>query len=211
MRKYVVAFALLVSIIFLASLISHDLAENPLTKNEFEQNPTCPDCSVILISIDTLRADHLGVYGYERNTSPHIDEFARNAIVFENAYAQAPWTLSSHMSMLTGLYPSKHGVINQSLKLSNSTMTLADVLHKQGYTTSAFTGGGYVSGEYNYHTFDVFDDSGGSSGKNLDSMLEWLDNHSNEKFFSSGTTSSPISLMILQGNLMSSRTRIIRG
>ena len=113
MKKYVVAFALLVSIILLVSLISHDLMENPLTKNEFEQKLTCPDCNVILISIDTLRSDHLGVYGYERNTSPNIDEFAKNAIVFENAYAQAPWTLPSHMSMLTGLYTSRHGVINK--------------------------------------------------------------------------------------------------
>jgi len=183
MKKYVVAFALMVSIIFLVSLISHDLMENPPTRNEFERSLTCPDCNVILISIDTLRADSLGVYGYERNTSPYIDEFARNAIVFENAYAQAPWTLPSHMSMLTGLYTSRHGVINKSLKLGNSTLTLADVLHNEGYFTAAFTGGGFVSSGYNYHTFDVFDDSGGSSGENFDSMIGWLDNHSNERFF----------------------------
>ena len=65
---------------------------------------------IILISLDTLRADHLGAYGYYRNTSPFIDAFAKESIVFENAVVQAPTTLPSHMSIMTSLYPHSHGV-----------------------------------------------------------------------------------------------------
>ena len=65
--------------------------------------------NIILISLDTLRADHLGTYGYHRNTSPFIDAFAKESIVFEHAVVQAPNTLPSHMSIMTSLYPSFHG------------------------------------------------------------------------------------------------------
>ncbi len=66
--------------------------------------------NVILISIDTLRSDHLSCYGYRRTTSPNIDEVARQGAMFVNSYAQAPWTLPSHATMMTSLYPSSHGV-----------------------------------------------------------------------------------------------------
>ena len=66
--------------------------------------------SVLLISIDTLRADHLSCYGYARETSPHLDAFARDAALFENAYVQAPFTLTSHMSIFTSLFPASHDV-----------------------------------------------------------------------------------------------------
>ncbi len=72
--------------------------------------PTSPP-NLILISIDTLRADHLGTYGYERDTSPHLDAFARRGVVFENALAPSSWTLPSHATMMTGLAPIRHGAL----------------------------------------------------------------------------------------------------
>ena len=63
---------------------------------------------LILISIDTLRADRLGTYGHDRDTSPNLDALAREGIQFEHAYSTAPWTLLSHLSMLTGLYVDQH-------------------------------------------------------------------------------------------------------
>ena len=72
----------------------------------------------ILISIDTLRADHLGCYGYPRPTSPFLNSLAGRATLFEEAYAQFPSTLVSHMSMLTGLYPREHGVLAPDSVLS---------------------------------------------------------------------------------------------
>src|SRR6516165_10297551 len=62
--------------------------------------------NVVLISVDTTRPDHLGCYGYGRNTSPHIDQLAREGIRFSRAYSQAPWTLPSHMSLFTSVLPS---------------------------------------------------------------------------------------------------------
>ena len=107
--------------------------------------------NVILIVLDTVRSDHLGCYGYGRDTSPHMDRFAKeDGILFEAAYAQAPLTLPSHMSMLTGLYPETHGVLLPKVKevkhggtdkLSEDVVTLAEAIKKRGFRTSAFTDG----------------------------------------------------------------------
>ncbi len=91
--------------------------------------------SVILVSIDTLRADHLGLYGYERDTSPFLDRWAQRSIVFERAFTPAAWTLSAHMSMLTGLYPEQHGVIEGDLALAPEVPLLAEHLLRAGYRT----------------------------------------------------------------------------
>jgi len=111
--------------------------------------------NVVLISIDTLAADHLGLYGYSRATSPHLDRYAQNAIVFDNAYSTAPKTPESHMSMFTSLYPSIHGVftIDDPDKLNvldAKIRTLPEILQRNGYSTVGFHGGGYVSGQLGF-------------------------------------------------------------
>ena len=83
-----------------------------------------PTRGYILISIDALRADHLGLYGYPKPTSPFLDELARRATVFDHAFAQVPSTLPSHMSMFTGLYPAEHGVFPPSAILAPEIRTL---------------------------------------------------------------------------------------
>ena len=95
--------------------------------------------NIILISIDDLRADHLGCYGYTRNTSPNIDSFARKSILFERCYVHEPWTLPSHMSMFTSLYPITHGVCGGNDGLNPAIVTLTEVLKDEGYMTMAFT------------------------------------------------------------------------
>src|SRR5450432_2327775 len=75
--------------------------------------PAAPRPNILFISIDTLRADHLGTYGYERPTSPRIDEFAKTAVVFEQAHSSASWTLPSLTSLMTSLYTSTHGMRKQ--------------------------------------------------------------------------------------------------
>ncbi len=92
---------------------------------------------VVLISIDTLRADHLGLYGYERFTSPNLDALGREGAVFEDAAATAPWTLPSHASMLTGLAPAEHGVVSSDFALSDGIPTLASLLRQRGFATAA--------------------------------------------------------------------------
>ena len=115
---------------------------------------------IILISLDTLRADHLGTYGYYRNTSPHIDAFAKKSIIFENAVAQSPWTLPSHMSIMTSLYPSFHGVTKSDKRLADEHVTLAELMQEGGYRTAAFTDGVYLRGLFGFSQgFRIYDDS----------------------------------------------------
>jgi arylsulfatase A-like enzyme len=106
-----------------------------------QARPQAP-ANVVLISIDTLRADRLGTYGYKKNTSPNIDRLAKQAVVFETAYAQASWTLPSHASMFTGLDPIAHGVTSQKGRLVEAHLTVAEILRDAGYSTAAWVGRG---------------------------------------------------------------------
>ncbi|RLE41833.1 hypothetical protein DRJ48_04785 [Candidatus Woesearchaeota archaeon] len=141
----------------------------------------CPDCNLILISIDTLRADHLGCYGYPRNTSPNIDKLAAKSLLFENFYSVAPWTLPSHASMFTSLYPSQHGAhsINGSVewemngKIAENIATLPEILKKYNLTTIGITGGGYVGSNFGFSRgFDTFMEIGFTTSIN-DSIKEF--------------------------------------
>ncbi|MGH7965527.1 MAG: sulfatase-like hydrolase/transferase, partial [Candidatus Binatia bacterium] len=92
--------------------------------------------NVLLIVMDCVRFDYLFVYGYPRLTTPHLERLAADGVVFENAFAAAPWTPPSHASLFTGTYPLKHGVdVNENLSLSEQNVTLAEVLAAQGYRT----------------------------------------------------------------------------
>ncbi|MEM7356335.1 MAG: sulfatase, partial [Acidobacteriota bacterium] len=104
--------------------------------------------NIVLIVIDTLRADRLSLYGHERETTPRIDRWAqRRATTFHNAVASAPWTLPSHISMFTGLDALSHGH-NHSSPLPPQAETVADLLRRQGYATAAITGGAYLHPRY---------------------------------------------------------------
>lgn len=109
-----------------------------------------PVRGIVLISIDTLRADHLGAYGYHRDTSPFLDRLAARGVLFERAVAHYPNTLTSHMSLLTGLYPAEHGVFPPDGVLSPSIPTLPELLAAAGWRTAGFVEDGYVNGEYGF-------------------------------------------------------------
>jgi hypothetical protein len=128
--------------------------------------------NIILISADTLRADRLGIYGYERNTSPALDAFARRGAVFENNVAQANWTLPSHMSIMTSQMPSVHGVRDANKRLAKFKITLAEILRNQGYLTQAFTGGYYVDSRFGYD--QGFQDYQGDQLKYFAVEEKWL-------------------------------------
>ena len=107
----------------------------------FYTNST-PAWNVVLISIDTLRADHLGCYGYSKKISPNIDHLAQTGIRFANAYSHCPLTLPSHTSLLTGLPPNVHGVRdNAFFMLDKKVPTLATILQSKGYQTAAVVSG----------------------------------------------------------------------
>jgi arylsulfatase len=93
------------------------------------------DPNVVLIVVDTLRADRLGCYGYETDTSPSIDELARQSHLFEHAYATAPWTTPSVASIFTGRYPRSVGITDREAGLSDELVTLAELFERRGYQT----------------------------------------------------------------------------
>ncbi len=134
---------------------------------------------VILISIDTLRADHLGCYGYDRPTSPAFDAFAEGAVIFRQAVAHAPSTLPSHASMLTSLLPEHHGAFYaRRTALAQGIPTLASVLANNGFTTAAFTGGGQLAPEFGLtRGFDLYDSVpvGPRFSDTVSSAFQWLD------------------------------------
>lgn len=91
--------------------------------------------NVILIVMDTVRADHLSTYGYARKTSPNIDKIAKEGVMFENAFSAAPWSPPSHASIFTGKYPSHHGTLGKNVFLNKDSIVLAEILSLNGYKT----------------------------------------------------------------------------
>jgi arylsulfatase A-like enzyme len=115
--------------------------------------------NVLLISIDTLRPDHLGSYGYGRDTSPHLDALAAAGARFTTAVSPTSWTLPAHATLLTALPPEVHGVVVDGLKLDPSVTTLAEILQTRGYATAGFVSGPYLDAGYGFaRGFDLYDD-----------------------------------------------------
>ena len=153
--------------------------------------------NIILISIDTLRADHLGCYGYPRKTSPNIDTLANDGVLFTNVFTATPITLPSHMSMLTSLYPINHkictsplgGPLGGSQKLDPSIVTLCELLRKENYFTTAFTGGMQVSSYFGFAKgFDYYQENKHHIIEDTAEILSkkasnWVNNNKNKNFF----------------------------
>jgi arylsulfatase A-like enzyme/predicted negative regulator of RcsB-dependent stress response len=117
--------------------------------------------SIILISVDTLRSDHLPAYGYAQNATPNIDALRRDGVLYERAWSHCPLTLPSHASMLTGLLPTEHGVRNNIGYRFDGTRfrTLAKVLRENGYRTGAAVSSYVLRSETGISDgFDVYDD-----------------------------------------------------
>lgn len=146
------------------------------------ETPGAGPRTVVIISLDTLRPDRLDVYGGPAGNAPVLAALAGEALVFDEVLAPSPWTLPSHMTMLTGLDPIAHGVRNSSHVLSSKSVTLAERLAEEGFTTGAFTDGGYVSGVYGFEQgFDVYEDERATDGspngwaRLLPDALDWLE------------------------------------
>ncbi|MBN2055671.1 sulfatase [bacterium] len=116
------------------------------------------NCNVVLITIDCLRADHVGCYGYPRTVTPHLDALARSSHTMVTAYSQAGWTIPSVASILTGLYPSQHLLITPDTRLGDRVQTMAEFLSIHGYATAAVLGHIFFKETYNINQgFRVYD------------------------------------------------------
>lgn len=136
---------------------------------------------IVLISIDTLRADHLGAYGYPRPVSPFIDSLASRGVVFERAHASMATTTPSHATMFTGLHPIQHGVLRNGRRVSDDARTLAEHLTERGYRTAGFSSTRSHFGRTNLaqgfgHFDEVSPEDGHRRGADatVDAALAWL-------------------------------------
>ena len=158
----------------------------------FLNNPNKETVSpnIILIVIDTLRADHLSCYGYERNTTPNIDELANEAIVFEKCYSVAPWTTPSIGSLFTAQYASVLGIKKEPVKLKKNFLTLAEVLNEYGYETKGIISHLFISSKLNFNQgFSSFDEENIKDYKYVSSpsitakAISFIKSNLNNKFF----------------------------
>ena len=158
------------------------------------------DYNVLFVTLDTTRADHLGFYGDRDAKTPHLDALAHDSFVFEDAISQAPLTLPSHTSMMTGRLPIGHGVRdNAGFFLDPSETTLAEVFKQAGYSTAAFVSAFVLDSRWQLnqgfdHYYDAFNlapfqdisprDIQRRGEETEIEAAHWLQDHSSEKFFS---------------------------
>jgi arylsulfatase A-like enzyme len=131
--------------------------------------------NVVLVSLDAVGAKHVGAYGYQRDTTPHLDAVARRGVLFENAYTQQTWTLTSHLTIMTGVHPRVHGA-SKTRRSSPAATTLAEILSERGFTTAAFTGAkGFMHPGFGLgRGFDSYEMGVRDSRINTPAVVEWL-------------------------------------
>lgn len=157
----------------------------------------CKNCNIVFITLTNLRYDHMSQNGYFRRTTPFLDALAEKSLVFDNTFSHSSWTLPEGISIFTSLYPYRHGVMDRydGSVLSNSDITLADVLNENGYKTAAFTGGFDYDSKYGltgrYGEYEECIDKTGNStilqygklGCSLPKAINWIKNNRDSKFF----------------------------
>jgi arylsulfatase A-like enzyme/Tfp pilus assembly protein PilF len=138
MRLRSFLFAIYVCLFLLNCVVLAAQPRRSLERRESQSRSAVPN--IFLITIDTLRADHLRCYGYERIQSAAIDQLAKDGVMFSQAFTPVPLTNSAHASILTGLRPSMHGVLDFGIPLDRSHRTIASILKERGFSTAAFIG-----------------------------------------------------------------------
>ena len=190
----------------LAAGLSPSLLLSGCGKRQHAKKP-----NIILITLDTTRADRLGCYGYRRQTSPNIDKLAEESVLYTRAIAPSSWTLPSHASLFTGKFTSSHGarydpdgplLLTNAISgpkswdayrargLAQNEVTLAEVLKETGYTTAAVVGGPWMKRIFGLNKgFDYYNDSqistvnGRLASQVTTSALNWLERRREKKFF----------------------------
>lgn len=141
--------------------------------------------NVLLILADTLRADHLSCYGYHRQTSPNIDKFADECVLFEKALSNSPWTKTTVGSIMTSFYPHEHGAFKWADDLSNANLTLTEIFRNKNYRTFAAQANPIITSLYGFHQgFQVYKEMTKDLAENLtDEFVAWLEKNKRRPFF----------------------------
>jgi len=198
-----IAALIVIALTLYLVLSSGVLSRGPKSAGEVKKllgSLSTQDLNILLFTLDTTRADHLGCYGYPRIETPNIDRLAAEGFLFQNATSQAPLTLPSHSSIFTGTYPLYHGVRdNGGFYLESDNTTLAEVLQQAGWATSAFIGAfvldsrwGVNQGcDYYYDNFDLakyktisLDSVQRQGGEVIKAFFDWFEGNGQKKFFS---------------------------
>ncbi len=168
-------------------------------KTPSEAHAILKPINVVLVTIDTLRSDHVHCYGYQDVKTPTLDALAKRGVLFEQAVAQAPLTSPSHASIFTGEYPTMHHVRDTGgFVLPSSALTLAEILQKQGWDTAAFIGAAVLKRNFGFNQgFAVYDDQMPQPGPSeqflpdperpakevIDPAIHWLNTQAGKPFF----------------------------
>lgn len=157
-----------------------------------------PDTNILLVTLDTTRADHLGCYGYTQADTPFLDQLAAEGMLFERAYTCVPLTLPAHASILTGLLPPEHGLrVNGQGRLPDQAVTTAEMLQPEGYATAAFVASYVLHSKFGLNQgFDRYDDnwvgdaaSGGGLRRQrdarevIDAVIDWFESRNPGRWF----------------------------
>ena len=191
MAKYK-KFILSIFIIFSIAAVFDYVYPPPKDRENNGMDVGCKDCNLIMISLSNVSAENMSLYGYERLTTPTLDKWAEDAVVFKNAFTQTTWTLPVATSLFTSLHPITHNVANRTIRLDENIQTLPEILRDQGYKTAAFTGGLDYDGMFGH--MRGFEDIGVAAGvlnaisfagfkPTLNEASDWLNKNSGEKFF----------------------------
>jgi len=186
-------------VVCLAALLLFNSCKSGEKKPGPTASPALRPLNLVLITIDTLRADRLACYGYAKIETPRLDALAARGVLFENAVAQTPLTPPSHASIFTGQNPNVHGVRNTGgFVLQSSALTLAEILQQQGWDTAAFIGASVLKKLFGFNQgFGLYDDQmprpdktrqtreypERPAGEVVDRAIEWLNAQSGRPFF----------------------------
>jgi arylsulfatase A-like enzyme len=160
----------------------------------FLDSPPSPSPHVLIVTLDTVRRDHLSSYGYARRTSPQLDELAAHATLYADAYATSPWTVPTHASLFTGKYPFEHGAHSTRLRprrrgnvppLAASETTLAESLAQAGYRTAAFVANrAYLHPKFGFDQgFETYRCRRVESTEIASDAIAWLEREGARPFF----------------------------
>ena len=146
--------------------------------------------NVILIVVDTLRTDHMGAYGYNRNTTPYIDKFKKDSMLFKNAISASPWTIPSLGCLFTSMHPTVLGYRGKPIRLNEYFLTLAEVFKGNKYTTGGIVSSAFASSRLGFgQGFDSYDEENAqghgyiSSPSLTEKAVSFLESHKQENFF----------------------------
>jgi len=184
-------------LIFIIAITSILSGISALFPDDLKAEISKDDFNIVLITIDTLRADHLSCYGYERKTSPNIDKIAKKGTIFKNAIAPSSWTAPSMVSLFTSTYPINHGVVrgfnyrdkrkyNSKEVFSSDLITLPEILKTQGYTTFGVSSNHNLTAQFGFaRGFDYFEYPGWVSADHVNTIVcSWEDAlNKSDKYF----------------------------